>query len=283
MIPEVLQGISPVGRYAVIGRDIVQVNTSIMGKPGRNVLYNKEYMSTDVPRKLAIYDPEEIPEGAGVPQTHETIEYVMSIPKKYGKRPMVTKELIEDAAWDVIARNTQLVMTAAREFEDKTIFDTLFTGALAANAITTTAADTLTLANIRRGIKNLIQYGWKADAIIVNPDFWESMMAYSWIAGGTAATETTSESWKTGVFNRGNMPPVFGVPVYMTALLENSTADKSRAMILAKKICGALTLKRDWTLEAVSDVITDQQGMVLTARFDVAVINPSAIVPITSL
>jgi len=278
LIPEVLSGISPVSRYPIIGRDLVDVNTSILGKPGRSVVYIKEKMSTDVPRKLSIYDPVEIPEGGGVPEAHEEIEYVTSIPKKYGKRPMVTKELIEDAQWDVIARNTQLVMTAAKEFEDKKILDALHTGAYSGNAITTSSSDTLALSEIRKGIRYLARFGWKATDIVVNPAFWESMMSYSW----AATSDNTSQEWKSNLFNTGRMPPVFGIPVTMTPLLEDDSSGNSRALILARKICGVLTLKRDWTLEAVSDPVTDQQGLVLTARFDVVVLHPSAIVPITS-
>jgi len=278
LIPEVLSGIAPIPTYPIIGRNLVDVNTEILGKPGRSVVYIKEYMSSDTPRKLSIYDPEEIPEGGDVPQTHETVEYVTSIPKKYGKRPMVTRELIEDAQWNVIARNTSLVMQAAKEFEDKKILDTLFTGAASSNAISTTSSDTLTLGNIRKGIKYLANKGWRATDIIVNPDFWESMMAYAW----NNTSNTTSTSWNESTFNTGNMPPIFGVPVTMTPLLEDSSAGKSRALILARKVCGFLTLKRDWTLEAVSNAITQQQGIVLTARFDVGVLHPSAIVPITS-
>jgi HK97 family phage major capsid protein len=239
-------------------------------------VYIKEYMSTDVPRELSIYDPMEIPEGAQVPETHEEIEYITAIPKKYGKRPMVTKELIEDAQWDVIARNTSLVMSAAKEFEDKTVLDTLFAGAQ--SSITTGTADTLAVSEIREGIKYLAQWGWNPTDIIVNPDFWESMMAYTW----NATTDGTSVSWRDAAFNRGQIPPVFGVPVTMTPLMKDSAASKSRALILARKVCGVMTLKRDWSLEAISDALTDTQGVILTSRFAVSVLHPTAIVAVTS-
>jgi len=281
LIPEVLSGIDASPAYPIIGRSLVRVNTDILGKPGRSVIYLKDKYSTDVPRKLSIYDPVEIPEGGAVPQTHQEIEYVESIPKKYGKRPLVTKELIEDAAWNVIARNTAEVMRAAKEFEDKKILDTLFDGATT-NTFTSTAADTLSISEIRNAIKRLHQYGHRATDIIVSPDFWENMMQFNW-AVAAATADTTSASWKERMFNTGNMPPIFGIPVTMTALLEDSDAGKSRAMVLERQKCGALTLKRDWTLESVSDPVTDQQGLVVTSRFDVAVIQESAIVAITSL
>jgi HK97 family phage major capsid protein len=280
LIPEVLSGISPVPRMPIIGREIVDVDTSILGKPGRSVVYIKESMDESVvPRRLTMYDPYKIPEGAQVPETHEEIEYITAIPEKFGKRPMVTKELIEDAQWDVIARNTSLVMTAAKEFEDKEILNTLFTGALSSNAITTGTADTLALSEIREAMKYMAQIGWRPTDIIVNPAFWESMMAYSW---ATTTGETTSQEWKSNMFRSGNVPPVFGIPVTMTPLLEDDADGNSRAMIISRKVCGILTLKRDWTLEAISDPLTDTQGVILTARFATSVLHPSAVVPITS-
>lgn len=275
LIPEILKGISPIPRYPLIGRDMVEVD-DISGQPGRAATYTKEKLTTGVPRKLSIFDPEEVPEGGEFPETYEDVDYITAIPVKYGKKPMVTKEMIEDAMWDVIARNTMTCMQAAKEFEDKKILDVLHTNAN--STVTTTSSDVLALDEVREAFRTLVDYGWYPTDLIVNPDLWESMLAYS----QAATTDSVSEAWREGTIRTGRMPPVFGIPVTVTPLMTDSASDKSRGLMLVRKSAGILTLKRDWTIEAVSEPSNDTQGVIVSARFAVSVLHPTAVVAITS-
>jgi HK97 family phage major capsid protein len=279
MIPEILEGIFPVARYPTIGRQLVIVDNKA-GTPGRSAVYVKEKMSTDTPRALInIYDPVEVPEGGGIPETAANVDYITVTPIKYGKRPYVTRELIEDAQWDVIAMNTQMVMAAAREWEDKFILDGLFVGAATGNAITTATANTIASSEIRTAIRYLTRYGWQPSALVCNPTHYMSLLAY---ADAASTSGIIAEQWKASAISTGNVPPLYGIPTYMTPLMTDNSSGVERSLLLGSKP-GVLTVKRDWTLEAVADPVAQTQGLTISARLGLGVLHPTAIVPITDL
>lgn len=280
MIPEILEGVFPVSRYPTIGRQLVIVDNKA-GTPGRDAVYVKEKMDVSgTPRSLVnIYDPVEIPEGGGIPETAANVDYITVTPIKYGKRPYVTRELIEDSQWDVIAMNTQMCMAAAKEWEDKFILDGLFNGAASGNAITTATANTIASSELRTAIRYLTRYGWQPAALVCNPAHYMSLLAY---ADAASSSQQIAESWKSSAISTGNVPPLYGVPTFMTPLMTNNASGVERSLLLASNP-GVLTVKRDWTLEAVNDPVTQTQGLTLSARLGLGVIHPSAIVPITDL
>ena len=243
----------------LVGRALAAIYIGPDGIPGSSV-----DVDTVDPDSMAVI---RVAEGAAVPI--ETVGYSSSNfkPAKYGVRPLITKEMQEDAKWDLIAHN---IMVAGKEMAENE--DSLIITALDSAANTVTGGATVTIANITRAMQYLEDSDYAPTDLVVGPE----------VANDLRNIDTFVEADKLGsreMLESGFIGRLYGMTVHLISanIITTTTAyvlDKSHAFVIAEK--------RPVTIEQYDDATHDLSGVVVTQRITVGALRTSAIAKITS-
>ena len=210
----------------------------------------------------------EIAEGAEVPLDIGTISTFTLTPKKYGLRPLITKEMVEDSKFALMEYNLN---EAGYQMARK--LDTLLAAQLAAGdsaaSHTVTGGSAITVANINTAIYNLEADGYHATDLVVSAA----------VAMDLRNIDTFVEADKAGVTNpsQGLIGRILGMTVHQTNQITANYAyviDRKHALITAEK--------RPVTIERYNDVTRDLSGVVVTARWDTRYLMKESISEITT-
>ena len=210
----------------------------------------------------------EIAEGAEVPLDYGTISDFTITPKKYGLRPLITKEMMEDGKWDLIQYNLQEAGYQMAKKLDSLLLAQIEAGDSAASN-TVSGGSAITTANINTGIYNLESGDYKATDFVVSPA----------IAMDIRNIDTFVEADKAGITNpsKGLIGQIFGMTVWQSTQVTANYAyviDRNHALVLVEK--------RPITIEKYDDVTRDLSGVVVTARWGVRYLRSAACCVITT-
>jgi HK97 family phage major capsid protein len=210
----------------------------------------------------------QIAEGAEVPLDIGTISTYTLTPKKYGLRPLITKEMMEDGKFDLIAYNLNEAGYQMARKLDSLLAAQLVAGDTAASH-TVSGGAAITVANINSAIYNLEYDGYKATDFIVSAE----------VAMDLRNIDTFVEADKAGVSNPslGLIGRILGMNVHQT---NNITA--KYAFVIDRSHALAIAEKRPVTIERYNDVTRDLSGVVITARWDTRYHQANAISEITT-
>lgn len=216
------------------------------------------------------YAPE-IAEGTDVPVQNQDYDSVDFVAKKYGGRPLITNELIEDGMFNIAELEIKKV---ARSIENR----------LNQNAITE-MIDTCTLehdtAAANQGIKAIASAvslvraaGFNPDTLVMHPEA-EAIVLQEFVPTNYYPTES--------IVKTGTVPKILGLNVNVCGVVDNGTeewgyaADGEIGMIVYdSSAAGAIGMRRDISVNNYEDAIKDLVGMSVTARFDVEAIVTAA-------
>jgi HK97 family phage major capsid protein len=210
----------------------------------------------------------EIAEGAEVPIDYGTISDFTITPKKYGLRPLITKEMMEDGKWDLIQYNLEEAGYQMARKLDSLLLAQIEAGDTASSN-TVSGSGAITVANINTAIYNLENNDYSATDFIVSPA----------IAMDIRNIDTFVEADKAGVTNpsKGLIGRILGMTVWQSSQVTADYAyviDKDHALVLAEK--------RPITIERYDDVTRDLSGAVVTARWGVRYLRENACCVITT-
>ena len=243
----------------LVGRSQAAFIVPPAGIPGSSVDIN----TVDVD-SMKVYA---IAEGAAIPL--DTVAYSTANlrPAKYGVRIAITKEMMEDAKWDLMAHNIKVAGIEMAENEDSLIL-TVLDGAT--NVVSGGAA--ITIANITRAMQYLEDNDYTSTTLIVGPE----------VANDIRNIATFVESDKLGtreMFDTGFIGRIFGMDVIQFSAAVGTT---TRAYVLDKNHAFIGAEKRPVTVERYDDATHDLSGASVTQRVVFALLRDLAVARITT-
>lgn len=202
---------------------------------------------------------------------------------KYGVKPRISFEMIEDGLIDSVAEE---IFYAGAAVENKLNYDTLT--AVATNAGNTTTQGSggtagTALSVLRQAKKLLKNDGFFADTLIMHSDFEADLMANT-----TLLTPYYGGGPGAGVVMQGVLPSqLLGMKWFVTdngsttvdgtnPWEYNSNADVGAIVMEAKRGCG-VAMRRDRTVKKFDDIVRELQTITVTMRCDVNYLHANAV------
>lgn len=220
----------------------------------------------------------EVAEGAPVPIEIQDYSSVTLTAKKYGSRPVVTKEMVDDAMFDVIALEVSKAGARLENRLNREVVDELL-GTLAATSTYCTDfgnAGATPLTFLNNAIATIQNSGYLPNRVLVHPScvaaYRTAIQGMYWDAGtGVMKSQTGLNGlygldwFQTGVAdNTATYVWGWGTDNYLGGAVFDSSAG----------IC--IGMRQDIQVEQYNDPIRQVVGMTGTMRFDVECIKETA-------
>jgi len=229
--------------------------------PGSSVEINRE-----IENKM---DVRLIAEGAEVVLDQTEYDNLNVRPLKYGVAIRITREMLEDANFNLLEHN---IRVAGRRFAENESDLVIIALDLADNTVSGGAA--ITIANITRAIQHL------EDADKVATDF---IIGFA-VLNDLRNIDTFVEANKVGnteMLQRGFIGTIYGLNVVRVSTQVPTMATTS-SYVIDRNFAYVIVEKRPITVENFDLPTYDQQGAVLTQRIDVQPLRTNAIAKITT-
>jgi HK97 family phage major capsid protein len=212
----------------------------------------------------------QVGEGAEVPLDNIDFETVTFTPVKYGVAVRITREMKEDAQFDIKSIN---IGTAGKRFAENET--NLVLGQLDTANTTVGGGAAVTLANVAEAIFNLEDQDYNPSDYLIGNEVHQDLMNIDTFVDANKAGNTT-------LMQQGFVGTIFGLNVarYSTNAGVNAVATSS--YVFDRSQAYAIAIKRDITMENVTMPTFDMEGAVLTQRIDIKVLRTKAISKITS-
>lgn len=210
-----------------------------------------------------------VAEGAAIPIDVVAYTSFNMKPDKFGVRPLITKEMMEDGKWDLLAHNIKIAGAEIGENEDGLIL----TDAL--DIATNTVAETgenITIADITRAMQYVEDSDFRATTMYIGPE----------VLNDLRNIDTFVEVDKSGspeALRNGTIGRLFGMDV---KLISANIIDTRYAYVFDKNHAFVIAEKRPITVERYDDVTHDMSGAVITQRIKVRYLDADAICKITT-
>lgn len=229
--------------------------------PGSSIDVNQEVVNT--------MDVREVGEGAEIPLDNQEYTSYNLKPVKYGATIRITRELQEDAQWDLLAMNIRTAGKRMAENENSLIVSDALDNAT--NTVAGGAA--VTIANVTRAMQYLEDADYESTTMFIGNE----------VLNDLRNIDTFVEADKVGnreMLERGFLGTIFGmnvIKVSTNAGFTTTTAyitDKSEAYVIAEK--------RPLTVENFDLPSYDMSAAAITHRIKVRENRADAICKITS-
>lgn len=199
-------------------------------------------------------------EGAEIPiSTEDTFRYQVSV-NKYGTRPLITREMIEDSLFAVIDRNLREAGYQAARFLDRQL---LLLALRQGSGNTVTGGAAITISNIATAIQNLESNDYMATDFPIGAA----------VANDLRNIDTFVEANKAGVSDpsKSLIGTIFGMKVWQTNNFTSNfgaSTNNTDAVVLDKEWALVFAEKRPLTVDRYNDVTRQLEGIVLSSRWD---------------
>lgn len=212
-----------------------------------------------------------IAEGAPYPVSEAKETPVTFTIKKYGKRPLITRELVDDALFDIVALRIEEAAESVENSLNKLAMSNLLEGSGLEHD---TAGSNQGIKAVAAAIKTIkagdATYGMGCipDKIIMHPEF-EGILGLDYLP--------TGGYYQVGdVAKTGNLPPVMGLQPGSVGTNDSSStytwgyaADgEIGALVINSRKAGAIAMREDLHVEEYKDPIHDLVGINICSRFD---------------
>lgn len=218
----------------------------------------------------------EVAEGAEIPIATQDYSAVTFTAKKYGVRPVITKEMVEDALYPVIEMEVRkagaklentLNQLALTELIDNTSANEYDSNV---GAATITAAGTKAIVN---ALANCKADGFLCDTIVLSPSAEAIVMAEFTPTSYVGAEAVAS----------GRLPNIMGLKAFTCGVADASSqtweynSDGDIGMVVFdSQNSSMIGMRRDITVERYEDPIRDLVGMIATMRCAVDTLQANA-------
>ena len=250
----------------LIGRQHAAFVIGPDGIPGSSVDVNLV-----TPNSLQV---QEIAEGAAIPIKTVEYESFNLKPKKYGIRIPTTKEMQEDANWDLISHNLRTAARKVAENENKLILSDALDNA----GNTVTGGSQATISNIVSAMLNLEDSDYTPNVMFVGNEFASDLRTIS----------TFVEAQRLGTreaFTNGLVGEVYAMQVVRFSSSSGaapSTTYSKYAYIIDSNHAFVMAEKRPPAVSEYDDKIHDLSGAVITQRIKIRHLRANAIAKITT-
>lgn len=226
---------------------------------GSSIDLNRETLRSMVVREVA--------EGAPIPLDVSEYSTINIRPRKYGIRPLITKDMIEDAQWSLIEQNLRAAGRKMAEHDTGLIL-TALDGAT--NVVTGGA--NATIANITRLQQYLEDADFKPTDLLVGPEVLNDLRNIDTFA--EADKFGTREMQERGIVGR-----LYGMDV---VLFSGNIGTSTRAYVIDRNHAFAWAEKRPVLVEQYDDKVHDLAGAVITKRVAAALLRDTAVARLTT-
>lgn len=208
-------------------------------------------------------------EGAEVPLDNTEFSNLNLKPLKYGVTVKITKEMMEDSQFDLLAWNLKIAGRRMAEQETSIVV----TGALDSAGNTVTGGATISVANITRAIQYLEDSDFTATTFFVGKE----------VLNDLRNLDTFVEYQKRGdtqVLDTGTFGKIYGMNVIPISTNAGMTATSS--YVCDKNYAIAFAEKRPLTVENFDMPTHDMKAVTITARFIAKNIRSASVAKITT-
>lgn len=213
----------------------------------------------------------ELAEGASIGLDQQTYTSINVKPVKYGIGVRITREMLEDAKWNLLERNLSIAAKRLAENENKLVLTQLDA---AANAVSGGAA--ITIANLTTAMQFLEDSDFTPTTLAVGNE----------VLNDLRNLDTFVEYQKVGnteMLTRGFLGNIYGMNVIRFSTNAAPTTTYSKyAYVFDKNQAYCIVEKRPVTLEKFELPSNDMSAAVVTQRIAVKVLRSSAICNITT-
>ena len=211
-----------------------------------------------------------VAEGAEVPIETETLSVATLTADKYAVRPMISREMVADAKFDVIAQEIRKAGYKIENALNRLCIDTFFaSGAADAGTYQTDCGGSgaTPLAFLATALGTVIGRGFTPTDIVFAPG------CYGSVVGAFTSLNTNLASQ---VVSNGTIGGLFGLRTHICGVADNTatyvwgwgTNGDLGAIVLDRNAFGAIGMREDINVEQYSDPVRDLVGMKVAARFD---------------
>ena len=221
---------------------------------------------------------EKVAEGAAINIDIQTYTKQDITIDKWGVRPLITNELIEDSLFDVVELELKKAGAKMENALNRECLNKILNGA---NKITTNtlnpAGPHIAVSDVALGISKVKKQNYLADTLVTHPTAEGYLLSDSNLAYVAYAGTNTS-------LTEGKIPKVMGLTPYTCTATDSSSptwddttaGSDVTAIVLSKNDLGVICMKRDITIEQYDDPIHDLVGLSVTMRFGADVLNEKA-------
>lgn len=222
-------------------------------------------------RAIKIPRGHDVGEMGEIPSAGERYDNVDVTHRKTGVRPQITREMIEDAVWDVVARQVAEGGRAMAQRETEIILTLLNTLATAGNNFQGSGAQTnaatggtTAYVDVVKRLGDVRGQDFFVDTLVLNPTGETSILQ----------DDKFIHAFYFGGLMRKALAPseTFGQVLGFRTLV-STLATVGNAIILDSKRHAGLVIRRDVTAENLVDPVRDLQGIAFTERFNTAVVR----------
>jgi len=206
----------------------------------------------------------QVAEGAELPDRTQDYTSVSFAVKKYGQKPRISNEMVEDGMADMIAQEISFAGLAVQNKVEQVVNDEMLESSSDEHDTATTAGSMGVKAVI--GARVVVEgHGFQPDAVVMTPGMQGQvlldMVAPQPIQFGNGAIPNGYLGMKWGMCNVSDVSGGSYVWGY-------GTNSYIMGMVLDSKRAGAIGIARPLSVERFNDAIHDLQGMSVTMRMD---------------
>ena len=214
---------------------------------------------------------QEVPEATDIPIRNQDYGTVPFVAKKYGDRPLISNELIEDGMFSIVEME---IRKSGRRIENRLNQNGITELIDSAGLEQDTAGSNQGIKAIAAAVSKVRAAGFNPNTLIMHPSA-EAVVLQEFVPTNYYPTEA--------IVNTGMVPNILGLKSLTCGVTKNGTqewdydTDGDIGMVVYDSAAAiAIGMRRDITIESYSDPIKDMLGMSVTARFDIEALIPNA-------
>lgn len=242
------------------------------------------------------FEASQVPEGAEIPIQHATWEKKHASIIKNAVRCVITREMIEDSAWDIIGRHVNQGGLAMARLEDWMIGGALNDGVPNGLAISDgvggigsqieshrfkmgadTTGNPLTWRAIAKALTILRVENYTPNVMVIHPYQMYDLLTMEEFIGFNERAYLTLPTQLTSAMTTGTIGSIGGMRVIVSA---NQPA--GQVLIFNSGVYGVLAERRPVSLDRYDDYIRQMEGLALSQRLIAVAIRRDAAVMLTA-
>lgn len=214
-----------------------------------------------------------VSEGAEIPVRTQDYGYIDIDIEKVGERPLITKELIEDGKFDVIALEVE---HTGERIENKLNYDTFDSMFENAGTEHDCAGSNLGVKAVAGAMGKVKANGFMPNTIVMHPEL-ETAVLSDYVPTNYYGAEVAQ--------NTGQIPKLLGLRALVwggtssgtTYTYDYDTDGDMGGIVFDSRAAGCIAMARDLTVENYDDPVKDLRGVTCTMRYGGSYIQADAI------
>ena len=198
---------------------------------------------------------------------------------KWGTRPVITNELIEDCLFDIVDLELKKAGARMENALNRQVLYQMIAGtyAVSTNSVDPGASTKMRVAHLAQAIAKVKGQNYMPDILMTHPHAEGSLLEDSNIV-------YNAYMGSSGPLSTGNIPRLMSLTPYTCTVTEQATptwdntdaGSDIQALVFSKADFATICMRRDISIEDYKDPIHDLVGMAITMRFGTDVLQEKA-------